>query len=283
MSSTRQDTRYRDIRLLGSGGMATVTLAEDTKLSRLAALKRVHVTGDSRGLTRLRREALVGASLNHPSLVSVWSRTRWPWPTPSPRDPHPTSATSGRRRPPRSPPPAGAPAGNRSATGSALRPSRAEAGRPSRRPRGTTGGCGRGRAGRGARNRWQNARVAHGRLQRCSARAHRAGTTSRARHSSPASKSAAEAAGASTSNGTAASSAGQASASTGTGAVTADASPPSTSASAGAATPTGAVQSFYELAAHHDYAGAWQLADRTCATNWQGSPASSRRLASFAR
>jgi serine/threonine-protein kinase len=52
--------------------MATVTLAEDTKLGRLVALKRVHATAGGRGPIRLRREALVGASLNHPNLVSVY-------------------------------------------------------------------------------------------------------------------------------------------------------------------------------------------------------------------
>lgn len=49
-----------------------MTLAEDKKLGRLVALKRVHATADSHGLTRLRREALVGASLNHPNLVPVY-------------------------------------------------------------------------------------------------------------------------------------------------------------------------------------------------------------------
>ncbi|MDQ6807031.1 MAG: serine/threonine protein kinase, partial [Actinomycetota bacterium] len=72
MPSAQVDDRYHDIELLGSGGMATVTLAQDTKLGRLVALKRVHATSERRGLTRLRREALVGASLNHPNLVSVY-------------------------------------------------------------------------------------------------------------------------------------------------------------------------------------------------------------------
>jgi hypothetical protein len=74
------------------------------------------------------------------------------------------------------------------------------------------------------------------------------------------------------STGTAASSAGQTSVSSQPGPVTADASPPSTSAATGAATPTGAVQSFYELAAHHDYAGAWQLADSNLRNQLAGFP-----------
>ncbi len=52
--------------------MATVVLAEDLTLGRLVALKRVHTLGDASGRSRLRREALVGASLSHPNLVSVY-------------------------------------------------------------------------------------------------------------------------------------------------------------------------------------------------------------------
>lgn len=64
--------RYRLISKVGSGGMATVDLAEDTRLGRLVALKRMAGTDDVSGLSRLRREALAGASLNHPNLVSVY-------------------------------------------------------------------------------------------------------------------------------------------------------------------------------------------------------------------
>ncbi|HWH12135.1 MAG TPA: serine/threonine-protein kinase, partial [Solirubrobacteraceae bacterium] len=64
--------RYRDIHRLGVGGMATVTLAEDTLLGRRVALKRVHAGGDDRATSRLRREALVGASLSHPNLVAIY-------------------------------------------------------------------------------------------------------------------------------------------------------------------------------------------------------------------
>ncbi len=72
MPNTEQARRYREIRRLGVGGMATVTLAEDTVLGRPVALKRVHSGGDSRGMLRLKREAMVGASLNHPNLVFVY-------------------------------------------------------------------------------------------------------------------------------------------------------------------------------------------------------------------
>jgi hypothetical protein len=64
--------RYREISPLGSGGMAAVVLAQDMTLGRLVALKRVHELGDGRGRSRVRREALVGASLSHPNLVSVY-------------------------------------------------------------------------------------------------------------------------------------------------------------------------------------------------------------------
>jgi eukaryotic-like serine/threonine-protein kinase len=64
--------RYRLISKIGVGGMASVDLAEDTRLGRLVALKRMAGTVDVTGLSRLRREALAGASLNHPNLVSVY-------------------------------------------------------------------------------------------------------------------------------------------------------------------------------------------------------------------
>ncbi len=65
-------SRYREIRRLGAGGMAKVVLAEDTVLGRLVALKRVYASGDPHQRQRLKREALVGASLSHPNLVFVY-------------------------------------------------------------------------------------------------------------------------------------------------------------------------------------------------------------------
>jgi serine/threonine protein kinase len=52
--------------------MATVELAEDTVLDRRVALKRLSGAADADGVSRLRREALLGASVNHPNLVSVY-------------------------------------------------------------------------------------------------------------------------------------------------------------------------------------------------------------------
>ncbi|HSO98246.1 MAG TPA: serine/threonine-protein kinase [Solirubrobacteraceae bacterium] len=63
--------RYRTVKTLGSGGMATVVLAEDERLGRQVALKRLS-TEDIRGVSRLRREALLGASISHPNLVAIY-------------------------------------------------------------------------------------------------------------------------------------------------------------------------------------------------------------------
>jgi serine/threonine protein kinase len=64
--------RYRVVSRLGSGGMSAVELAEDTLLGRRVALKRMHASDDVRNRSRLRREALIGASLTHPNLVSIF-------------------------------------------------------------------------------------------------------------------------------------------------------------------------------------------------------------------
>ena len=72
MASRTQNGRYRELEVLRSGGLATVMLAEDTLLGRRVALKRVHAASDLRNSKRLRREALVGASLNHPNIVAVY-------------------------------------------------------------------------------------------------------------------------------------------------------------------------------------------------------------------
>src|SRR3954469_17022343 len=65
--------RYRTIRRLGSGGMATVWLAEDEKLRRKVAVKRLHGdVADDDVVRRFRREARLGASLNHPNVVAVY-------------------------------------------------------------------------------------------------------------------------------------------------------------------------------------------------------------------
>ncbi|HSD23138.1 MAG TPA: protein kinase [Solirubrobacterales bacterium] len=64
--------RYRVIRRLGAGGMATVWLAEDERLGREVAVKRLRTDAPEESLRRFRREARIGATLNHPNFVSVF-------------------------------------------------------------------------------------------------------------------------------------------------------------------------------------------------------------------
>jgi serine/threonine-protein kinase len=64
--------RYRTIARVGSGGMATVLLAEDENLGREVAVKRLHAESPEDTARRFRREARLGASLNHPNLVSIY-------------------------------------------------------------------------------------------------------------------------------------------------------------------------------------------------------------------
>ncbi|MBJ6760226.1 protein kinase [Myxococcaceae bacterium JPH2] len=63
--------RYRLERELGRGGMATVYLATDLRLSRPVAVKRMHPGGDGRRAERFRREAELAASLKHPNVLEV--------------------------------------------------------------------------------------------------------------------------------------------------------------------------------------------------------------------
>ena len=74
--ATREGTlfagRYRVKRRLGSGAMATVFLAEDERLRREVAVKRLHAGSSEDVAYRFDREARMGASLNHPNVVSVY-------------------------------------------------------------------------------------------------------------------------------------------------------------------------------------------------------------------
>jgi hypothetical protein len=69
---TLLDGRYRVIRHLGSGGMASVLLCQDARLGRQVAVKRLHADSPADVEQRFVREAKLGASLNHPNLVSVF-------------------------------------------------------------------------------------------------------------------------------------------------------------------------------------------------------------------
>jgi serine/threonine protein kinase/tetratricopeptide (TPR) repeat protein len=79
-SRTDQPTRvietiahYRVIQPLGSGGMGSVYLAEDTRLQRLVAVKllREDVASHEGHLTRLLQEARAASALNHQNIVTV--------------------------------------------------------------------------------------------------------------------------------------------------------------------------------------------------------------------
>jgi tetratricopeptide (TPR) repeat protein len=65
---------YRLRERLGSGAMGEVWLAEDTRLHRLVALKRLPAAtaGDAEAVARLVREARVASSLNHPNVAVVY-------------------------------------------------------------------------------------------------------------------------------------------------------------------------------------------------------------------
>src|SRR3954451_16923536 len=69
--STLLASRYRLQKRLGSGGMATVFLADDERLGRRVAVKRLHADSPQDTARRFGREARLGASLNHPNLVTV--------------------------------------------------------------------------------------------------------------------------------------------------------------------------------------------------------------------
>ena len=66
---------YSVVREIGHGGMGCVYLAFDTRLRRQVCLKAVRgdLAGDSRFRDRLRREARLAASLNHPGICAIYA------------------------------------------------------------------------------------------------------------------------------------------------------------------------------------------------------------------
>ena len=70
------DGRYRVLRHLADGGMATVLLATDTRLDREVALKvmRPDLAADETFVSRFRREARSAARLSHPNVVPVFDQ-----------------------------------------------------------------------------------------------------------------------------------------------------------------------------------------------------------------
>jgi eukaryotic-like serine/threonine-protein kinase len=65
--------RYEIVDVVGSGGMATVWRARDTRLGRVVAVKRPHpAPAGAPVLQRFAREARAAATVHHPNLVSVF-------------------------------------------------------------------------------------------------------------------------------------------------------------------------------------------------------------------
>jgi serine/threonine-protein kinase len=64
--------RFRTIRRLGAGAMASVFLAEDCELGRMVAIKRLHPESSVDVAPRFRREMRVAASLSHPHIVTLY-------------------------------------------------------------------------------------------------------------------------------------------------------------------------------------------------------------------
>jgi eukaryotic-like serine/threonine-protein kinase len=67
-------SRYRPVRLLGHGGMASVHLADDLELGRPVAIKRLaeNLAADPDYRLRFEREARLAAALSHPNVVAVY-------------------------------------------------------------------------------------------------------------------------------------------------------------------------------------------------------------------
>ncbi|MCO1578435.1 serine/threonine protein kinase [Crossiella sp. SN42] len=64
--------RYRLEERLGAGGMGVVWRATDLELNRTVALKRSQSADNGHGGSQTRREARLGAGLNHPNVVTVF-------------------------------------------------------------------------------------------------------------------------------------------------------------------------------------------------------------------
>src|SRR5690349_1495715 len=71
---TLADGRYRLVERLGGGGMATVWMAQDTRLRRAVAVKVISeaLAAQAAYVERFRREARIAAGLSHPNLVDVY-------------------------------------------------------------------------------------------------------------------------------------------------------------------------------------------------------------------
>ena len=74
--------RYKLGEMIGTGGMADVYVAEDTRLARQVAVKvlRSDLARDPSFVARFRKEALAAAGLNHPGIVAVYDSSEEPAP-----------------------------------------------------------------------------------------------------------------------------------------------------------------------------------------------------------
>lgn len=74
--------RYKLGEMIGTGGMADVYIAEDTRLARSVAVKvlRSDLARDPSFVARFRKEALAAAGLNHPGIVAVYDSGEEPAP-----------------------------------------------------------------------------------------------------------------------------------------------------------------------------------------------------------
>lgn len=67
-------SHYRIVRMIGSGGMGEVYLAEDARLKRQVAIKvlRIESSVDAEKASRFEKEARAASALNHPNILTVF-------------------------------------------------------------------------------------------------------------------------------------------------------------------------------------------------------------------
>ncbi len=82
MTTSLLGGRYKLGEMIGTGGMADVYVAEDTRLARAVAIKvlRSDLARDPSFVARFRKEALAAAGLNHPGIVAVYDSGEEPAP-----------------------------------------------------------------------------------------------------------------------------------------------------------------------------------------------------------
>ena len=82
MTNSLLGGRYKLGEMIGTGGMADVYVAEDTRLARQVAVKvlRSDLARDPSFVARFRKEAFAAAALNHPGIVTVYDSGEEPAP-----------------------------------------------------------------------------------------------------------------------------------------------------------------------------------------------------------